>query len=583
MSATPKKRPVNKNVPKKGPSKGASTKKTTSQSSGPVAKKVVAKEKPVKQKSDKKEESKKEKKGFFSRLFNRSKNKKEKEEEKPVQEDKDNEKEVGEATTTAVSAELQVEEKPSSAVEEASMSESSFNEVEQNFTSEPAPIEDELTIEPVPDKENEAEAVHPEPDPVEEETNFEQTAIESSSTEKFEVNLPTEEVSATPEFVPEVEPEIVSDLLEESDGNHNITASSPSDESTSVIEVQKQEEETGNPNNNDNNNNEVPSNFMTKEAQNEEAANSSAAVNNTPPKEEKKKKRGMLVPFLFISLVGNLVLAWLLIREKNTVETVRIEKQVVFKEKNDVMNELLQLKEDYASLETNNVDLQKELEEKRAEIDKLIEQAAKHKNDAYIIAKLRKETESLRNIMKHYVHEIDSLNTLNQIIIAEKNKIAGDLDSQKVVTSELEKDKSALIQTVNKGSVLKAFSPTAVGVRFRGGLKEVEVNKASRVEKIKVTFTLGENSIAKKGTKTVYIHIMGPNGKEVALSESEQNSIKFGDTKGLYAEKEDVDYENKDVGVEVYCPNPSGFIPGKYLIDVICDGAIIGQTDITLK
>ncbi|MBK6522221.1 MAG: hypothetical protein IPG08_07755, partial [Sphingobacteriaceae bacterium] len=50
-------------------------------------------------------------------------------------------------------------------------------------------------------------------------------------------------------------------------------------------------------------------------------------------------------------------------------------------------------------------------------------EAKKHKGDAYFIAKLKKETETLRAIMQHYVVTIDSLNTLNQNLIVEKKNV----------------------------------------------------------------------------------------------------------------------------------------------------------------
>jgi hypothetical protein len=301
-------------------------------------------------------------------------------------------------------------------------------------------------------------------------------------------------------------------------------------------------------------------------------------------KKEEKKRRGILLPFfLIVSLIGNGVLAWLLMNKKEEVKTVIVLKDKVIQEKEDIMSDLLKLKQEYSTLQTNNAGLQKELNEKRAEIDSLIEQAKKHRNDAGVIAKLRRETETLRAIMKHFVVEIDSLNTLNKTIIAEKNKVVADLNSQITKTTELEKDKDQLIQTVNKGSVLKAMGSKAEGIRMRGGLKQVDVKYAGRTEKIKVSFILGENPIAKKGMRTIYIRIMGPNGREITMSESDLNSVSFNGTRGFYAEKTDVEYQNVDTPVEVICGSPSGFISGKYIIDIICEGEVIGQTDLLLK
>lgn len=299
---------------------------------------------------------------------------------------------------------------------------------------------------------------------------------------------------------------------------------------------------------------------------------------------EKKSSNKVLLILLILLLIGNGTFAWLWWKERGRANTTIVEKEQVIVEKENVKSELLALQEEYATLQTSDKALQAELETKRAEIADLILQAEKHKGDAYIISKLKKETETLRKIMKHFVVQIDSLNTLNKVIIAEKDKVTADLNSEKDKTTQLSKDKDALQSTVNLGSILKAENPTVKGVKFKsGGKKEVETTKASRVERIKVSFVLGENKIAKKGVKPVYVRIISPDGKEITKSQEEANMFKFNGSKGYFAAKQDVNYGNEDVAVDVFCPSPSGFIPGKYLITIGCDDVVIGESSITLK
>lgn len=300
--------------------------------------------------------------------------------------------------------------------------------------------------------------------------------------------------------------------------------------------------------------------------------------------EEKKSNNRILIILLALLLVGNGIFAWLWLKERGRANTVVVEKHQVIVERDNVKKELLGLQEEYATLQTNDVALQKELEEKRAEIAELIEQAEKHKDDAYIISKLRKETETLRKIMKHFVVQIDSLNTLNKTLIVEKDKVSADLTAEKDKTTQLVKDKDVLQSTVNLGSILKAENPTVKGVKFKsGGKKEVETTKASRVERIKVSFILGENKIAKKGPRSVYVRIVTPDGKELTKSPDEGNMVKFNGSKGYFAAKQDVSYNGDDVAVDVFCPSPSEFVPGKYLVNIICDDVIVGESSITLK
>lgn len=300
--------------------------------------------------------------------------------------------------------------------------------------------------------------------------------------------------------------------------------------------------------------------------------------------EEKKSNNRILIVLLLLLLISNGTFVWLWLQERGRANTVVVEKEQVTVERDNVKKDLLDLQQEYATLQTNDVGLQKDLEEKRAQIAELLEQAEKHKDDAYIISKLRKETETLRKIMKHFVVEIDSLNTLNKTIVAEKDKVSADLTAEKDKTTKLSKDKDALQSTVNLGSILKAENPTVKGIKFKsGGKKEVETTKASRVERIKVSFVLGENKIAKKGVKPVYVRIVTPDGKELCKSMDDMNMVKFNGGKGYFAAKQDVNYSGDDVAVDVFCPNPSEFVPGKYLINIICDDVVVGETSITLK
>jgi hypothetical protein len=300
--------------------------------------------------------------------------------------------------------------------------------------------------------------------------------------------------------------------------------------------------------------------------------------------QDKQKKNRILIILLALLFVSNGVFVWLWLQERGRANTTIVEKQEVIVERDNVKQDLLELQEEYATLQTSDKAVQAELEEKRAQIAELLVQAEKHKGDAYIIHQLRKETETLRKIMKHFVVQIDSLNTLNKTIIAEKDKVSADLSAEKDRTTQLSKDKDALQSTVNLGSILKAEGIAVKGVRFKsGGSKESETTKASRVERIKVSFTLGENRIAKRGVKPVFVRIISPDGKEITKSQEEGNMFKFNGSRGYYAARQDVSYNNEPVAVDVFCPSPDGFVPGKYLITIACDEVVIGESSITLK
>lgn len=301
-------------------------------------------------------------------------------------------------------------------------------------------------------------------------------------------------------------------------------------------------------------------------------------------KEKSRKKRGALLWIIITLLLGtNGVTAWLLFKEKNRIVEQKIITEKIIVERDNVKSDLEVLKKDFEGLQTSDLLLQKEIEEKKARIEELIKQAEKHKGDAYIIAQLRKETETLREIMKGYVRTIDSLGTLNKTLVAEKKSVLKQLDMEKEKQNELVKEKEELKSTIAKGSILTCFNISAKAVLYkRGGKKEIETSKAKKMEKIKVSFSLGENKIAKSGEKTVFIRVMTPDGKEMAKSYDDNYKFYFNKSSGYFAGKETLNYANVEISGVTYCEGQGEYVPGNYQIEITCDGVVIGSTTLKL-
>jgi len=298
---------------------------------------------------------------------------------------------------------------------------------------------------------------------------------------------------------------------------------------------------------------------------------------------ENRKKSGLLWILIALLAITNGVTFWMYTQEKNKAANEIIVKEQVIVERDNVKGELLQLQKDYANLQTNDKALQAEIDAKKAEIAQLLEDAEKHKGDAYIISKLKKESETLRQIMRGYVRTIDSLGTLNKTLIVEKDNVLKELDSEKGKTTTLNKEKEDLKATIQKGSILTCFNITAKGVKFKsGGKKESETSKASRTEKIKVSFSLGENKIAKAGEKTVFVRIVTPDGKEMAKNYDENYRFTFDKSSGYFAGKQALNYANTEISGVTYCEGKDPLVAGNYIIEVVCDGVIIGNTSLRL-
>jgi myosin heavy subunit len=304
-------------------------------------------------------------------------------------------------------------------------------------------------------------------------------------------------------------------------------------------------------------------------------------TNETTPQKEKQKKNKLFI-FLFFFMTGVCgILGWLLWSQKTETQTVVAENIQITSESEIVKRDIQQLQTEYAMLETNDSFLKAEIEEKKALIEQLQRDAEKHKDDTYIIARLKKETKTLREIMQHFVVEIDSLNTMNQQLIAKNDSVNTELTTEKQKSSALQNEKEKLYQI---GSMIKATNMIVTALNVKSKTKATETTKAKRTDKIRVAFKLEENNIAQKGTRTLYARIVMPDGKEWAESTDADHIFTFGNSKGYFAMKKSIQYNNEDVSIEMLIKKKENqeLLSGKYLVEIFLDNAPLGKATLQL-
>lgn len=239
----------------------------------------------------------------------------------------------------------------------------------------------------------------------------------------------------------------------------------------------------------------------------------------------------------------------------------------------------------YDTVTVANDQLTAEITAQQEQIKEMLKEIEKHKDDAYIISKLKKEAATLRDIMKGYLVTIDSLNTLNQDLIKDNEYLTGELTDAKVKTQELESSKQDLESIVATGSILQTLEISAVGLRIRSNGTQKETNRANKTEIIRTCAKIGENRIAKSGKKEIYLRIISQDGIVMQSDSDGDQQFSFDGVSGKYSVKRSFDYENKPTDVCVFFNIPEGAeIPeGNYIVEMYEGGALIGKTDFDLK
>ncbi|MGE5394814.1 MAG: hypothetical protein ACM3P1_08715 [Candidatus Saccharibacteria bacterium] len=288
---------------------------------------------------------------------------------------------------------------------------------------------------------------------------------------------------------------------------------------------------------------------------------------------DKERRNNLIIIFLSVLLIV-VISVFFVQRSQN-----RKMMEALNQEKTAIQTELTGMVANYDSIHTTNESLQSELEMAQNKVKDLVMEVNQVKELSYgQIAQYRQEVTTLRNIMKNYIIQVDSLNRRNEMLMAENSQVKQDIAVAQSKNMQLEEEKGHLQEKIKMAAQLEATELVAVGVNARG--KDAE--SARRATQIKVSFTLSKNVTAPRGEKTIYVRIQNPN--QLLLQKSAGDVFPFEDLKIPFSAKREVTYEGNALPINIFWDNAGAeFAPGEYTVDVFADGNNIGTTTFTMK
>ena len=295
---------------------------------------------------------------------------------------------------------------------------------------------------------------------------------------------------------------------------------------------------------------------------------------------EKSQSNKVFLILAVILLVLSGILAWQLYEQKEANDQLAAEKQQLTIEKDELNEELDVLLGKYAGLEDENGALSAELEEQKNLILELQADVEKYKGDAAKLNWYRSQLKAMNEKYETMEAKYDSLFAVHDSLQGEFGNLEGEYNKQTGLNQELTSENMNLANKVAMGSVLTAYKIAVEGVR---GKKEKVNNKASRIEKLRICFTLSENPIAKAGNKTVYVRIVGPDGKVLTKGRGEEFEFEGGSM--TYSISEDIEYTNEQIEdlCLYYLAPTTKFVSGKHTIEIYIDKALIGTAAVSLR
>lgn len=179
--------------------------------------------------------------------------------------------------------------------------------------------------------------------------------------------------------------------------------------------------------------------------------------------------------------------------------------------------------------------------------------------------------------MRGYIKQIDSLNTLNTTLRKEAAVAKKEARESRNKYENLKSTTEDLGKQVELGSIVKGRGVNMVAVTETG--KETE--RSSRTAKLKACLNLVENALAKKGPRTVYIRVKGPDG--ILMTSGQQQLFTSAGEQMIYSASRQVDYQGAEVEVCVFFDSGSGYTKGVYTVDAYTTEGKLGSADLLLK
>ena len=247
-------------------------------------------------------------------------------------------------------------------------------------------------------------------------------------------------------------------------------------------------------------------------------------------------------------------------------------------EKEELTQQMISLREDYDTLSSDYDEINAQLDSSREQVNQLIERLKETEaRDRAKIRKYEKELGTLRSIMRNYIVQIDSLNTLNKKLTADAAAARREAEVSKARSEELSQKVEHLSGQVAAGSVIKARGLVIEPYDGSGKVNE----RSSRVVKMLASLTLIENDLAPKGPVRVYIRVKDPSG--VLLTNASSRNFTCGGEPMMASASREVDYQGSEVDLSIYLNDISSYQKGIYTVEAYTSQTKLGSAEVLLR
>ena len=192
------------------------------------------------------------------------------------------------------------------------------------------------------------------------------------------------------------------------------------------------------------------------------------------------------------------------------------------------------------------------------------------------IKELQGEISTLRDLLRHYIAQVDSLSKENTGLKAENAEIRTVNETLSSQVQEVSQKNEARSQRL---TLAEKLNVTGVSLQALNGKGKNEKN-VTKAKQLKVTFTIPQNNSTPVGPKTIYMRLTGPEGSLLGNA----GSFSFEGASVACTAKRTVEYAGDEIpGVTMYWDVNTTLNPGDYTVELFADNYRLTSRRFTLK
>ena len=289
-------------------------------------------------------------------------------------------------------------------------------------------------------------------------------------------------------------------------------------------------------------------------------------------------KKKILIPLILVILALMGGSAYLFMNLEQQKQVNRDMQELAELDKQEMENEYERFALQYSEMKTqiNNDSIVEQLTQEQMKTQKLLEELKKVKaDDAREITRLKKELATVREVLRSYIIQVDSLNRLNESLKQENSRVNAVLQERNSQIEGLSNEKASLSEKVAIAAQLDATNISLSLLNKR----DKPTKKLKDTKKMQVNFTITKNVTASNGNRTIYVRVQNPGGNTL----SGGGSFAYENRNLEYSMKKAIEYTGEEVSVATFWNVSQMLEGGQYRVSIFADGNMIGSRTFTFE